>query len=87
MRGEEYLSGIGRLKLAECLVVLRGAYNKYFPSLFPVEEFGGEEITRTMGEAGQRGDGRVVKMSLDYFLLSDRCSGLDMGANPVFIGT
>jgi len=86
MRGEKYLSGIAKLRLAEYRVVLRDAYNKYFPNLFPIEVIGEDVVNNVLGEAMRRGDHGIGEMSLDYFHLRHRCSQLDMKANPVLIG-
>jgi len=87
MRGEQYLSGFEKLKLAECRVVLKNAYNEYFPSLLPIENIEEGDRSKVMGEAMRRGDDRVAKLGLDYFMLHQKSVSLDMKENPILIGT
>jgi len=86
MFGKKYLPGMDRLKLAECGVILTGAFNEYFLNLFPVDAIDNKDRGRVMAEAMRREDNRVIGAEMDYFNLTHKAGLLYDEVNPILIG-
>ena len=89
MRGEKYLSGMGKLRVTELREEIVRAYNEYFPDLFPltIRDCDEKIVSNVLAGAMERSDMEVGEKCLDFFALQDRACSAYWKNNLIVIGS
>ena len=66
--------------------MVTGAFNEYFPSLFPQEELSDSDINKVLGGAMRRGDTLVSRCVLEIYHLKGKASFGHQRRHPILIG-
>ena len=83
MLGEEYLSKTNKKRLKSYRTIILNAYNKSFPSLFPLENLEEKDITKVFRKSYLEGDSFTSQCILEISRLKRKAFKAYSWRNPL----